>query len=111
MAVNRLIYRVNKGQISIPVKADFVDAKVLVSTATEVVTVATTAQVVILRGNLDFYVNFNATTAVIPAADITDGTSPVFLGAGTPHAYELGTIVAFGIIAPAATIVTMEFYI
>ena len=111
MAVTRLKYSIRKGQIAIPSKADYVDARVLAATVSETVTVPSGGQIVVLRGDADFYVNFNSTTGLIPAADIITGGSPIFLASGTPHMYDMGNIAAFGLVAAAATVVTMEFYI
>ena len=109
--VKTLKYVLKKGIIAVPQLSEFVDVKVLVSTAAEAVVVPTGAGVVTLTGNLDFYVNFLvATTAGIPGADNTTGSNPIFVAAGVPLTKGLAGKTQFSIIAAAATVVTMEYF-
>lgn len=81
-------------------------ARVLAANTAESITVPTGAKVVLFSGNTPFYANCYATAAV-PAADITDGTSPEL----NPVSYILPSdVTSISVIAPAAGIVTASFY-
>ena len=60
--------------------------------------------------DVDIWVNFNGTTAAIPAADVTDGTASVLLGAGIPHARVISELASFGMIAAGAALISLEWY-
>lgn len=87
-------------------RSTWVDARVLGIATAEVHTVPTGANFVRMSGNLDFYANFGAAAAV-PAADVTDGTSSILNPSGI---YPVGDVTTIGLISPAATIVTLEFF-
>ena len=76
-----------------------------VTTAAQTVTVPTGATCVNFSGTGNFDVNFT-TTAVVPTADETGGTSAVL----NPGCRSVAGIATFSIIAPSACIVTMEWY-
>lgn len=109
--VKTLKYVVKKGIIAVPQLSEYVTVKVLVSTAAETVVAPADAQVITMTGNLDFYVNFLVTTtAGLPGADNTTGQSPIFVAAGVPLTKGLSNKTTFSMIAPAATVVTMEWF-
>lgn len=110
MAVSNLRFLVKRGFVTIPNYATYVDARVLGVTSSETVTVPTNGTVIVMKSDVDFFVDFNATTATIPAADITGGTSPVFVPAGVEFTRVVDGVSAFGIISNGAAVVTMEFY-
>ena len=84
----------------------YVDARVLAASTNETVTVPTGARFVFFSSTGNFYVNFQSGTAAIPSGDVTDGSASILNPAGR----YINEITQFGIIAPADTIVTMEFY-
>jgi len=100
-----------------PPPTDYVDVRVLAANTAERHTLPTEANFVSFSANADFYARFgdNTVVAAIAGADVTDGTGSMMNPgirqlplAGTPLA-EVFTHVS--LIAPAATIVTMEFYL
>lgn len=84
----------------------YIDARSLAATTNETVTIPTGATKVIFSANGDFYVNPNSGTAAVPG-DVTDGSASEMNPAGYADLTPGGT---FGIIAPAATVVTLAFY-
>jgi len=93
--------------------SNYRDARVLAANTAEVITVPTDsttglkAQYVVFSATADFYVQTDGTTAAVPAADITNGTSPEL----NPTVYLLGSAVTeIDIISPEACIVTLSFY-
>lgn len=87
---------------------DYVDARVLGVATNEDHTVPSGVRWVIFSANGDFYAKAGGTAAV-PAADVTDGSGSQL----NPSAWELprdGSVATIGLIAPAATVVTMAFY-
>lgn len=112
MAIEPLKYRVEKGLPTlIPVYSKYVDARVLAADTSEEVTVPSGAVVVIMTPDVDVWVDFNATSASIPSADVTDGTSAVLLPAGVPHARVISGLSSFGMIAGAAAKISLEWYL
>lgn len=92
--------------------ADYVLARVFGSSAAESMTVPALARVVILSGTTDFWVNFT-TTAAIPAADVTDGSSAIFVSKDSPiesRTFIVEPSATISIIPPGAAVVTGEFY-
>jgi len=83
----------------------YINARVLAATVAEAFTVPAGAKYVLLAANADFYADFG-TTAVTPAADITDGTSPVF----NPSLRMLEGCTSISVVSPTVCIVTAEFY-
>lgn len=94
-----------------PPPADWVDARVLGVAVSEVYALPTEAKFVNFSANADFYAKFGlsgAVTAAIPAADVTDGSAPML----NPGIRQIPTgVTHIALIAPAATIVTIEVYI
>lgn len=97
------------GRLAFPVPTDYVDARVLAANTAETLTKPTGAKFLRLRGNLLFYYNFN-TTAAVPAADITNGTASVAVGASAFVEFSVENIASVSVVAPAATIVTAEWW-
>ena len=110
MAVNELTMSVaTSGYVSyLRSYPTYIDARVLAATTNEEVTIPSGATKVIFSANADFYCNPNSGTAAIPAADVTDGTGSEINPIGYSNLTPGGS---FGLIAPAATIVTMAFYL
>ncbi len=111
MAVEELRYMVrNAHSTLIPTQSKFVDNRVLAATTNEEVTVATDASVVIITADVDIWVDFNSTLAVIPAADVTDGGGSVLVPAGIPFARVVAGVASFGMIAAGAALISLEWY-
>jgi hypothetical protein len=87
------------------VRPTYVNARVLAASTAEAFTVPTGAKYVLLTANVDFWANFT-TTAAVPAADITDGSSPVL----NPCLRILDGCASISVISVVAGIVTAEFY-
>lgn len=100
----RLDNRNNDNTLTIPA-CQWVDVRVLAANVAETHTLPTHANVVNFSATGNFYVNFT-TTATVPAADVTDGTGSCL----NPGVRDVSQITSFSIIAPAAIVVTMEFY-
>jgi hypothetical protein len=83
----------------------YINAYVLTANIPQNVAVPEGSGIAIFSGNADFYVNWRDTAAV-PAANVTDGTGSEL----NPGARYLEGISMFSIIAPAAAIVTIQFY-
>jgi hypothetical protein len=95
----------NQQMLQLPKLTTWVDARVLAANVAETVTVPTGCDFMVLAGTAVYYVR-NGGTAVIPVADVTDGTAPML----SPAARRTVPGETFSIIAPATTIVTMECY-
>ena len=109
MAVNALTMSVNNsGYVTYLRQAPtYINARVLAATTNESVTIPTGATQVVFSANGDFYVNPNSGTAAVPSDDVTDGSGSELNPVGYSGLVAGST---FGIIAPAATNVTMAFY-
>ena len=88
-----------------PRMTTWVDNRVLAANVAEVVTVPTGCDFMLFGSTGVFYVRSGAAAAV-PAADITDGAGVAI----SPAARRVTPAATFGIIAPAATVVSMECY-
>ena len=97
-----------KDNFAIP-KHSYVLARVLAATVAESVAVPAGAKRVLLAGTVDFWFN-QTTTAAVPAADVTDGTAPVFVPAGNKELREVGTGTTISLVSAYAAIVTAEFF-
>lgn len=102
-------------QMPTMVQADWIDARVLAANTAETFQAPAGAKYVILSGDGAFYAKIAvaSTAAAVPAADITDGTSPELIG-GAPFK-EMRTLPGSGqayisLIATATRIVTLAFY-
>jgi len=85
----------------------YIDARVLAANTAESHTIPTGAKVVVFSADQNFYARFGA-TAAIPAADVTDGTSPMLNP--TARGIEDG-VTTISLISPVACTVTMAFYV
>lgn len=93
--------------------ANYIDVRILAANTAEAYTVPTDtgsnrkAQYVIFSANCDFWVTTDGTTAAIPAADISDGTSPEL----NPTQYILGgSVTTLSLISATGGAVNMSFY-
>ena len=91
------------GQIVVPSK--YVNAYVLGGAATAV-TIPTGAKIAMFSCDGDFYINF-AAAAVIPVADLTDGTASEL----NPTTRHIDGYTAFSVIASAACVLTVAYYL
>lgn len=89
--------------------SDYIDARVLATTTHESHTVPASAKYVRITTNLILYIKLGG-TAAIPAADVTDGSGSLMISAGDRVIVDLAGATAIGMIAPAATIVCLEFF-
>ena len=83
-----------------------VDARVLTANTNESHTVPAGARVVVFSATGDFYAEPGGTAAV-PAADVTDGSASEL----NPTQWNLDGVTSIGLIAPAATTITLSFYL
>lgn len=84
----------------------YVDVRVLAANTAETVTVPAGANCVFMSGNGIYYVRADGSAATIAAADITDGTG----SSVSPSFALVSPAQTFSIIAPAATIVSFEWF-
>jgi len=95
----------NRAQFA-PPPADYVDARVLAANVAESHSIPNGAKYVVFSADGNFYARFGAAAAV-PAADVTDGSASEL----NPEAREIpGGTTTIGLIATAATVVTLSFY-
>ena len=86
--------------------SDYVDARVLAATVAEVITVPAAAYKVLFSCTGNFYARHNA-AATIAAVDVTDGTASAL----NPSGWVVTPADTIGVIAPAACVLTIEFFI
>lgn len=85
----------------------YIAARVLAANTSEAHTVPPGVSRVIFSANCNFYAIPGA-TAVVPAADVTDGTASEL----NPGAWDLiAGVATIALIAPTACIVTLTFYL
>ncbi|MFH1883441.1 MAG: hypothetical protein ABIL62_12105 [Planctomycetota bacterium] len=89
--------------------SDFVNARVLAASTAETITVPKAARYIIISGNADLWVDVGK-TSVVPAADITNGSSPFLVTGGTKELRSLGEVTHISVISVQACIATAEFY-
>lgn len=87
--------------------ATYVDARVLAANTNETHTVPTGANFVIFSANSDFYASYDGDDAVVPGADVTNGTSNEL----NPTVRYIQGVTEIDLISPTACIVTMAFYV
>ncbi len=101
-------------QVPSMVQADWIDCRVLGIATAETFQAPAGAKYVILSGDGAFFAKIAATStpAAVPAADITDGTSPELIG-GAPFK-EMRTLPSdqayISLISSVARIVTLAYY-
>lgn len=88
-----------------PRMTTWVDNRVLAAGVAETVTVPASCNFMVFGSNAIFYLRSGG-AAAIPGADVTDGTGV----AVSPSARRVTPAATFSLIAPAATIVSMECY-
>jgi len=88
----------------------YIDYRVLAAATAETITHPTGAVRAVIIPNADVYVNNQGATAAVPAADITDGTGPVFIPAGTARAFEVVAAGTLSIICSSAAVVAIEYF-
>ena len=93
----------------IPVPADWVDHRVFAAATAETHTGPAGAAFCMVTPTVDSYVNLSG-TAVVPAADVTDGTGSVLVPAGTSRLFSVVGDVTFSFIASAAGVMQLEFW-
>lgn len=90
-------------------KDAFVVSRVLAASTAETITVPPQARYALFSGDVDCWIDRN-TTAVVPAADIENGMSPIFLPGGFKELREIDGIKTISVIATIAGIITVEFF-
>lgn len=96
-----------EGQNSlIPVASLHINNRVLTAATAETETVPAGAGYVIINADLDVWVNFEGTTAVVPSIDITDGTGIEL----NPGARLLGESKTLSIISAGAAKISFAYY-
>jgi len=85
----------------------YIDNRVLAANVAETHTIPTGAKVVYFSCTNIFYVNFDGTGAVVPAADITNGTGSF----PNPACLYIQGLTSFSLISPAACVIGMAFHI
>jgi len=86
--------------------SDTVDTRILGVATAETHTIPAGATMVLFSSTGDFWVDFHGATAAIPAADVTDGSSPEL----NPVARAVTAGGTFSMISAAAQAVSMSFY-
>ena len=88
--------------------SDTVFAIVLAANTAQTVTLPASLKTALasFTGTTPFYVNFNGQAAVVPVTNITNGSGPVL----NPTVKYLSNTSSISIIAPAAGVVTIEFF-
>jgi len=105
--VNLLNPLVKGGQVFGINRPMYTNTMVLAANTAESITVPAGAQFVILNGNVDYWADF-VTTAAIPAADVTDGSSPVLINAINVFSLEGATTIS--VISASTCLATASFY-
>ena len=90
--------------------ARYIDFRVLAASTAETITHPTGALRAVIVPNADVYVNNQGATAAVPAADITDGTGPIYIPAGTARPFEVVAAGTLSIISASAAIVAIEYF-
>ena len=89
-------------------QSNWINARVLAANTAETFQAPAGARFVLFSADGDFYCKIApaSTAAAIPAADVTDGTAPEL----NPAMRYIGEQEFISLIAPAATVVTMQFF-
>lgn len=91
------------------VKYPYTNARLLAANTAESLTIPPWAKYAVFSGNIDCWLD-QRTTAVIPAADITNGSSPIYIPAGTKEVRNIEGVAAMSVISASAGIFTTEYY-
>ena len=89
-------------------KNPFIISRVLGASTAETINVPESARYVILAPTVDSWVDVRA-TAVVPAADIDNGNSPIFIPGGYKEVREIDGVKTISVISSFAGIFTAEF--
>lgn len=84
----------------------YIQARILAANTAESITVPTNARFVVFAANCDFYVSYDADTAVVPSADVDDGTSNEM----NPTVRYIPGLTSLSVISASACILTATFY-
>lgn len=84
----------------------YIQARVLAAAVAESITVPTNAAFVVFSANCDFYVSYDSDAAVVPGADVDDGTSNEL----NPHVRYIGGLTTLSVISPTTCVLTAAFY-
>ena len=87
----------------------YVDCRVLAASTAEVQTVPTGAKKVLITVTGNSFVQFGG-AATVPAADVTDGSSPVLIVNTVPRMFACEGVATIGVISSAINTVTFEFF-
>jgi len=112
MASPNIMQRVKDSQGALllqTVPGSFSDYRVFAASAAESHTVPTGVKWCVVTPSVDTYVNPTAAAAV-PAADITDGTGPIYCPARVPTYVPVVPASTLSVIATAAGIVSLYFH-
>lgn len=93
----------------VPVSAGYVDHRFFAAATAESHTSPTGANWVIATPTVDAYVNTGG-TAVVPSADVTDGTGSTLCPAGVKTVFCVGADTTISVIATVAGSVQLEYY-
>lgn len=94
---------------SMPVSAGYVDNREFAAATAESHTSPTGANWVIATPTVDAYINTGG-TAVVPSADVTDGTASTYCPAGVKTPFCVGGDTTISVIATVAGRVQLEYY-
>lgn len=84
----------------------YIQARVLAASTAESITVPTNATFVAFSANCDFYVSYDSDTAVVPGADVDDGTSNEL----NPTVRYIAGLSSLSVISPTTCVITAAFY-
>lgn len=84
----------------------YVDHRVLAANTNETHTVPTGAKFVLFSATADFYASYDGDNAVVPNADVTDGTGNEL----NPTVRYIEGVAEIDLISASACIVTMSFF-
>lgn len=99
----------NGNTYPIPKSAAYVDVRFFAAATAESHTSPTGAMWVIATPTVDSYINTSG-TAVVPSADVTDGTASTFCPAGVKTPFCVGGDTTISVIATVAGSVQLEYY-
>lgn len=84
----------------------YIQARVLAASTAESITVPTNATFVAFSATCNFYVSYDADTAVVPGADVNDGTSNEL----NPAVRYIAGLTTLSVISPTTCVLTAAFY-
>ena len=87
----------------------YVDCRVLAASTAEVQNVPAGAKKVLISATGNSFVQFGGAAAV-PAADVTNGSSPVLIVNAVPRMFACEGVATIGVISSAINTVTFEFF-